>query len=54
MLYLPTAPLLLGGNGGSIGNSVICSTAYIYGTGTAVIEYDSRFTVPAGGCYLVR
>jgi hypothetical protein len=54
MLYLPSAHLKLGGNGGTIGNSVICNTCKVFGDGSARIDYDSKYTVPAGGCYLVE
>jgi len=54
MLYLPSAHMELGGNGGSIGNSLICDTATITGDSSATIDYDDKYTVPAGGCYLVE
>ncbi|MFC1805449.1 pilus assembly protein TadG-related protein [Planctomycetota bacterium] len=54
MLYLPSADMELGGNGGTIGNSLICNTAKITGDGNATIDYDDKYTVPAGGAYLVE
>jgi len=54
MLYLPSAHVDVGGTGGSFGNSLICDTMKAFGTANILIDYDDKYTVPAGGCYLVE